>query len=644
MSSRAFQLRCLLLCSVLVTGLSLLSVRLISIQLWDRQTLAARASAAYDRTEVIPGLRGKIVDRHEEVLAKSIPVSTVMINRYHIEDPKLAAFALAHDKVSREEGWEALDPSARRRRVFAERSVIIDKLDRRVILERHLAHAIGLLARPLGMRREELRERIEGPRGKYFPIAKDIPEDVADDLRELIDRHWLQGFEFENSVKRWYTAPDLATHVVGYTSEAERIDAAGDKVFRQVGVFGVEAALEDYLAGRDGWRKHRRDARGMLMPGGDGSLCPPSHGLNVKLTLDTGVQAIIEEELDRALEEYESKRGCVIVLDPSNGEILGMVNRPHFNLNRKEGLAEGAMNYALQGIYEPGSTFKVVAAAGALNEGLVSPTTEVFCHHGVLREGKLRVPDHHPYGMLSVEGVLIKSSNIGAFKIARQLGAKRFYDYAADFGFGQETGILLSGESAGIVRNTNNLIDFSRASYGYALNVTPLQVASAYGAIANGGELIRPSIVRSVIASDGSVIERFRPQVVRRVMKERVSRQMRDALTKVTETGGTATRAEVEGFKVAGKTGTAKRVYWGRYQEGHYTVSFAGMMPAQDPAFVCLVVIDDPLTDKVKRYGGTIAAPTFAKIAGRLATHLDLEPTEPIEEETEGALAGTTEP
>lgn len=640
MSTRSFQVRCLILCMVFVTGLTCLSVRLIQIQLWERKKYGDRARAAYDRSEVLPGLRGKIVDRHEEVLAKSISLSTVMVDAKLLGDPVVVVKALAYERVSNEEGWEALSPEDRVRRLKAERNVILEQENAEAIVSKSLARAIGILARPLGLRREDLRARIEEPMGKgrmYFPIAKDLPEDAAERLRGLIEENQLKGFRFQNSIKRWYTSPDLATHVIGYTGEEKQEGPNGKDVFRQVGKFGVEAAMEEYLRGKDGLWDHLN----IPMPGDEGTMVPPVHGLNVRLTIDMGLQSIVEEELDAGLTEFRSKRGCVVLLDPKTGELLAMANRPHFNLIRKEGLSEGAMNYALQGIYEPGSTFKVVAAAGALNEGLVTPQTQVFCHNGMLVEGKLRIPDHHPYGMLSIEGVLVKSSNPGAFKIARQLGVRRFYDYTADFGFGEKTGILLSGESSGVVRNTGNLIDFSRASYGYSLNVTPLQVASAYGVLANGGELIRPRVVHSIVAGDGTVLERFRPDVVRRVIGERASKQMRTALTKVTEKGGTATLATVPGFKVAGKTGTAVRIENGTYQHGRYTVSFAGMMPADDPAFVCLVVVDDPLTTEVSRYGGTIAAPIFSRIATRLATQMNLTPTEPIE--TEEAIARSAE-
>ncbi|MBB5351946.1 cell division protein FtsI/penicillin-binding protein 2 [Haloferula luteola] len=633
MTRRSFQRRCLILCSFFMIGLSLLSARLIQIQVLDRQKYRERARAAYDRSEILPGIRGNIVDRNDEVLAKSIGLSTLMVDANLFRDPVVVVRALAYERASHEADWEMLSGEEKSRKLKVLRGLILEEDEPSIIVERYLARAVGMLARPMGLRREELRERIEGPIKKgraYFAIAKDLPEDAADALRDLIEKNDLKGFRWENSIKRWYSSPELAAHVVGYTGEEESVDDRGRKSFVQVGKFGVEAAMEDYLRGRDG----RWDHLNIPMPGEKGDMIPPVHGLNVQLTLDMGLQAIVEEEFDAGLEKYVAHRGCVVVLDPNSGELLAMVSRPSFNLNLKEGLAEGAMNFALQGIYEPGSTFKLVATSGVLNEGLATPGTMTFCHNGLFVEGKLRIPDHAPYGMLSVAGVLKKSSNIGAFKLARQLGPERFFEYAHRYGFGQETGILLSGESAGVVRNTGNLIDFSRAAYGYALNVTPLQVATAYSVVANGGELIRPRVVRSIIGSDGTVLERFEPEIERRVITERTARQMREALITVVEKGGTATAAAVPGFKVAGKTGTARRVKNGGYQVGHYTVSFVGMMPAENPEFVCLVVVDDPRPgDGMAIGGGSVAAPIFSKIAARVATHLHLTPTEPVPDE-----------
>jgi cell division protein FtsI/penicillin-binding protein 2 len=628
----AFQTRCILLCSILVIGLSVLSGRLVQIQLVDRQRYAESSRKAYHRIEKLPAIRGMIVDRREEPLAKSIPVSTVFVDKNHLLDPKLAAYGLAYEEASAEAGWNELDEAARRRRISGLRGDILNRESAETIVRKHLAYAVGVLARPLGMRREELRAKIETSKGKWVPIAKELPEDVADNLREAVDKHWIQGFEFQNSIKRWYTAPNLATHLIGFTGEVEETNDEGKTETRVVGRFGVEASMEEYLVGRDGWREHCRDARGLVVPGNSSSLLPPRAGLNVQLTIDMGLQAIVEEEMDACLAEFESVRGAVVLMDPKTGEILAMASRPHFDLNHKQNVAENGFNFAIQAIYEPGSTFKIVSTGGVLNEGLATPQTSVFCHNGKYSEGKIQVPDHHPYGSLTLEGVLIKSSNIGAYKFARQLGAKRFYDYTQRWGFGRKTGVLLSGESSGIARNTNNAVDFSRASYGYALNVTPLQMACAYSVIGGDGKLLKPRIIKSLVANDGTVVETYPPEVVAEVIKPETARKMREALRKVTEPGGTATLAAVPGYKVAGKTGTAKRhnPNGPGYLANSYTVSFAGMLPANDPAFVGIVVIDDPRTTKVTRYGGTIAAPAFGRIAARAAAYLNLKPTEPL--------------
>ena len=388
--------------------------------------------------------------------------------------------------------------------------------------------------------------------------------------------------------------------------------------------------MEEFLAGRDGWREHRRDARGLVVPGDSGSLKPPRAGLNVKLTIDMGIQSIVEEELEAGLTGYQSERGAVVLMDPKTGEILAMASRPHFNLNHKQDIAKNGYNYAIQAIYEPGSTIKIVATSGALNEGLVTPQSSINCYSGLYQGKGYVVKDDHPAGILSFEGVLQKSNNNGTYSIGRQLGAKRFYDYLQNYGFGRKTGILLSGESSGTARNTGNEVDFSRACYGYASNVTPLQLACAYSVIGGDGNLRKPHIVRSLIANDGTVVEDYPPEVVREVLKSKTAAQMRSALEKVVK-AGTATRAAVPGFLVAGKTGTVqKHNPKGGYFLDRMITSFAGMMPADDPAFVCVVVIDDPRIPTLKHQGGLIAAPVFSKIATRVAAHMNLQPTEPM--------------
>jgi cell division protein FtsI/penicillin-binding protein 2 len=629
--NRAFQQRCIFLCLVFVTLLSMLSARLIQIQLVDRKRYAESSAKAYHRIERIPAIRGMIVDRNEETIAKSIPVSSIYVDKNHLLDPKIVSTGLAYEKASKETGWHQLGPEDRLKRVRALRGDILSSESPDVIVEKHMAYAIGLLARPIGMRRDELREKIEGNRAKWFAIVKDIPDDIAERLREIVDENHIEGFVFENSIKRWYANPKIATHLTGFTGEVERQLPNGQKTYGMAGRFGIESAMEEYLAGSDGRREHMRDARGLVVPGNAASLRPPRAGLNVKLTIDIGMQAIVEEELDAGLEKYKSKRGAVIVMDPHNGEILAMASRPHFDLNHKENLAETSFNYAIQAKYEPGSTIKIVPTASALQERLVTPTTVFHCP-SVLQENKFTVRDAHSSGMLTFDQIIQKSNNPGCWKMAKQLGIKRYYNYVHAFGFGERSGIQLSGENPGTATIPKLPIDFSRSSYGYFIDVTPIQMAAAYSVIAGDGSLLRPKIVKSLIANDGTIIEEFPAEKRNQVISPETAKKMRNALHKVTLQGGTATKAAVPGYKVCGKTGTAikhdpKR---GGYIKGGYVVSFAGFMPADQPAFVCYVVIDEPMTVEVPRYGGQIAAPIFANIAQRLAAHMNLQPTEPI--------------
>ncbi|MBC7979817.1 MAG: penicillin-binding protein 2 [Armatimonadetes bacterium] len=631
--NRDFQNRCIILCLVLVALLSTLSARLVQIQLVERQRYADSSAKAYLRTERLPAIRGMIVDRNEEPIARSIPVAHLYVDKNHLLDPKLASFGLAYLQASNEPGWQKVSKEDRIRRIHAIRGAILERETPDAIVRKHLALAIRLLARPVGMRRDELRGKIENSKATWFPLAKDIPDDIAERLRETVEENYLQGFEFENSIKRWYTNPKLAAHLTGFTGEITEKAPSGKDSFRIVGRFGVESALEEYLAGRDGRRVHKRDARGLIVPGKSNSLLPPRAGLNIKLTIDIGMQAIVDEELEAGLEKYKSKRGAVIVMDPNNGEILAMASRPHFDLNFRENLDKDdrSSNYAIQAKYEPGSTIKIIPTAAALEEKLVSPTTVIHCPH-VLQERKFTVEDSHSGGALSFEQILQKSNNVGCWKLAKQLGVRRYYDYVHRFGFGECSGIQLSGENPGTAAVPKLPIDFSRSAYGYFIGVTPIQMAAAYSVIAGDGRLLKPKIIKAVVANDGTVIEDFAPVVRGKVISPATAEKMRRALHKVTLRGGTATLACVPGHKVCGKTGTAikhdpKR---GGYIKGGYVVSFAGFMPADRPAFVCYVVVDEPMTTEVPRYGGQIAAPIFSKIATRLAAHMNLQPTEPI--------------
>jgi cell division protein FtsI (penicillin-binding protein 3) len=287
-------------------------------------------------------------------------------------------------------------------------------------------------------------------------------------------------------------------------------------------------------------------------------------------------------------------------------------------------------NRAVIDMMEPGSTFKIVTAAAALNERKVRPETTIFCENGVWNFHGRPLHDHKAYGELSVQDILVKSSNIGAAKLALSLGEEKFYEYIRRFGFGERTGVELPGEIGGVIRPPQSWskISITRIPMGHEVGVTPLQMTVAMATIANGGRLVTPRIVKSVTTSDGKIVSEFSPQIVRQVISSETARQVANALRGVVSDRGTAAAAAVPGFTIAGKTGTAQKVDpHGGYEHGKYVVSFSGFLPADHPEFVGLVVLDNAKTSKPElNYGGLVAGPIFSRIAEKAARYLDLQP------------------
>ncbi len=623
MNSVAARRRCLILCLVFVTGLSGLSARLIFLQVVKSEEYAKKSDRVSIRKEILKANRGCIMDANNQLVARNIPRARLALDKKLLQDIGPATLALANKELRETSEWRQWDASTRKREIQSRASQLKNEMQANTIIQKYIAHVIDVFARPLGMNRTELRNRmnLSNKRQKYVVLKKDVSEDDVTKLKELTMEHSiLHAFVFEETQKRWYVMPEMAAHIIGFVGHEGR------------GKSGIESQMNQYMAGKDGYVKNHRDKFDLLAVAKPQEIRPPIHGLNIQLTIDMGLQAILEEELAAGLAEYEAEKGTIILMDPKTGAVLAMASCPTFNLNTRENIAKNGYDFATQALYEPGSTFKIIAMAGALDQGLIHPGTQINCHNGNYQVGSVRVPDHHPYGMLSMEQVLAKSSNIGSYKIALQLGSSRFFDYAKNFGFGSKTGVRMAAESSGVMRNTGNPTDFSRISYGYAVSVTPLQVACAYSVIANGGTLMKPLLVKSVMANNGAEVMSYKPLPVRQVLKESTARKMRRALATVVDKKSTGWRAAVAGYKVAGKTGTSVKINpQGGYLDGRYTVSFAGMLPAEDPAFVCLVVVDDPQTTEVKRYGGTIAAPIFAKVATRVASRMGIEPTEPID-------------
>src|SRR5438309_8715146 len=415
----------------------------------------------------------------------------------------------------------------------------------------------------------------------------------------------------------------MLCHVIGFTD------------FDHKGIQGVEASMDEYLRGQDGYRyiEHNRAGQEIVLYRGQERAA--RDGYQVHLGIDLNLQNIVENEIDAAVREFNPQKATIILLRPQTGEILAMANRPDFDLNqRNTAKPEQMKNRAIIDMMEPGSTFKIVSAAAALNERKVRPDTTIFCENGLWNFGGRPLHDHKAYSDLSVQDILVKSSNIGAAKLALSVGDQKFYEYIRRFGFGERTGVELPGEIPGVIRPPQSWskISITRIPMGHEVGVTPLQMTIAMATIANGGKLITPRIVKSITTEDGKTITTFSPTVLRQVISPETAAQVGNALRGVVSDRGTAAAAAVPGFTISGKTGTAQKVDpKGGYEQGKYVVSFTGYLPSDHPEFVGLVVLDDAHTSKPElNYGGLIAGPIFSRVAEKAARYLDLEPHEEI--------------
>jgi cell division protein FtsI (penicillin-binding protein 3) len=435
------------------------------------------------------------------------------------------------------------------------------------------------------------------------------PDELAR-LRELK----VPGIGTMPERRRFYPHGSMAAPVIGFAG----IDSQG--------LEGIERAYDAYLRGTSAEWSVERDARGrQFLPRGMDNETP-RQGANVALTLDASLQYIAERELDRKVTETRAKGGLVLMLDPHRGEILALAQNPSFDPNRHGALDRDLLrNRAIADAYEPGSTMKGLLLAAALDHHAVTASDRFFCENGRYGFAGHIIHDHHGAGTLSVQEIVQVSSNIGATKIGQRLGAKSYYQTLRAFGLGAPTGIDVAGEQSGIVRPLEawKPIDLATASFGQGIAVTPLQLASAYAAIANGGIVMRPYIVKRVVDETGEAIVENQPTVVRRAVSEKTAREVTRILETVVSAKGTAPLAAIPGLAIAGKTGTAQKVdlAHGGYARGRIA-SFVGYFPADDPQIVMLVVIDEPQTTM---WGGTAAAPVFRSIALAAAERLGIE-------------------
>ncbi len=465
-------------------------------------------------------------------------------------------------------------------------------------------------ARELHLDAAALRQRLGRPDRRFEYVARRLPKETAESVLALR----LPGVFKQDAWVRSYPMGSMMAHVLGFVNDEE------------MGAAGIEQRCDAYLRGRPGLLESRLDGQRREMVVRRVRQIPAEEGADVYLTLDQHVQYILEKALDQALEQHRARAAWGIVQRVATGEILAMASRPAYDPNdfRRSEDAQ-RLNRAIGQVYEPGSTFKVAVIAAALNEGLVRPETEFDCENGRwLHENRI-LRDYHPYARLNVADIIKKSSNIGAAKIALMLGDQRLDAYLRAFGVGRRLGIDLPGEEAGILHPVAqwSRITSSRVAIGQGVCVTALQMLGVMCAIANGGTLMRPYVVRQIVGPDGAVLHRQEPQPLGRPIRPETADLMRELLARVTEEGGTGRRAALRGYRVAGKTGTAQKVQAGGYSESDYIASFVGFLPVEAPQIGMIIVVDEP---QPLHTGGVVAAPVFGMVAEQLTRYLDIPP------------------
>jgi cell division protein FtsI/penicillin-binding protein 2 len=432
---------------------------------------------------------------------------------------------------------------------------------------------------------------------------------VPDSLRHVLSG--LSGVDVFREAGRVYPMADRAAQVIGATT------------FENRGAFGLEFSLDEILSGKPGRRVLLRTATNRALPDPSEAMVPPEPGLHVVLTLDARLQGIVEYELARGLELYGARRAAAVFLQPSTGEVLALAEVPVPHRNRPLDPADWNLR-SVTGMYEPGSTFKLLTAACLLEEGLVDPDQLFFGENGVATFGGRRIEDPHHYGWLTFREAFQKSSNICMAKAAEVLLPKEYYRFLRRAGFGSPTGILLAAESPGSLKHygTWSGRTLTSLAFGYEIGVTPLQMAAVYAAVANGGVRLPPRIVEAVVNREGQVVRRFRSPRGRRIFSPAVCRILESFCAGVVS-GGTGTAAAVPGIEVCGKTGTSQKVREeGGYDPSRHVASFVGFAPRESPSIVGMVLYDEP--DYAHRWGGSTAAPTFARILETIVGCSDL--------------------
>ncbi|HWX20023.1 MAG TPA: penicillin-binding protein 2 [Candidatus Binatia bacterium] len=609
MAKRLQYKRLALLALILALGFAGLGYRLVELQVLRHEELGIKSQENTQREVLLEPRRGDILDARGNLLATSISVKMVcadpaLIGNRQAEVARVLSPLL---QISEEKLAQSLVPRLLRN----EKGETFTNHYHYVCLKKKV---------PL-----ETWEKIQSAMTNLsFGLdEKKLPKTERGFYRNLRQ----QAIFARDEQLRVYPNQALAAHVLGYTV-AEESEVSGTPVSTINGKDGIERVLDSKLVGVRGWRLTETDRQRRELITLREQDVEPRDGLNVVLTIDSVIQHIVESALAEAMEQHSPISISGVVVRPRTGEILALATLPNFDPNNpNHASADALRNRVIADIAEPGSTFKIVVAAGALNEGVVRLTDTFDCEHGHFFYAGSPLHDHEAYGTLSVQGILTKSSNIGAAKIGIRMGESRLYNYICDFGFGTATGLPLPGEvSARLfvppVRKWSK-VSIARIPMGQGISVTRLQMLMAMSAIANKGCLMRPMLVQRLEDRDHNVVANYSPQRVRQVISESTSKLMVQALKTVVSPEGTAPKAALTHYTVAGKTGTANKVENGVYVNKYFS-SFIGFFPADNPELCISVTMDEPKQGGY--YGGQIAAPVFKQIAERTATYLNIRP------------------
>ena len=558
---RAFRRRLLLVLVVFTLWTAGIQTRLVYLQVVQHPKYLEEANDQQMRVFEPAPKRGDVLDRDGNLLAYSVDADTIVANPRAVRDPKATAAALC-----------------------------------------------GVFRDCTEKEQQDLTTSFSGRRAFTY-VRRGVSPEIARQVRDLK----LPGVSINAESRRYYPNRDMAAHALGFVGRDNN------------GLGGIESAYDSIIRGKSGRVLMLTDARHQSVQ--SRVELEPTAGATIELTIDRVIQHIAERELQAGVERHKATAGTAIVMNPMTGEIYALANYPDFNPNTPgEVSREFLRNRATQETYEPGSTFKMVTAAAAIEEGILSPTDVIDTSAGRITVGKGRtIPDEHRYDSLTFEEVIIKSSNVGAIKAGWQIGAERLNRYVHRFGFGELHAPDFRGASRGFVWPPESLDPSALASVsmGYQVAVTPLQMVMATAAIANGGTLLEPHLVRATI-KDG-----VRTEVEPRAIRTAINRETAAVLTQIMEgvvQRGTAKAAALPGYQVAGKTGTAQKIIDKRYSSSDHYASFTGFVPSRRPALAILVVIDQPKAGGY--YGGVVAAPVFQRIADGALRHLAVPPTD----------------